>query len=134
MSEENVEVVRHWFERLAAGDPAPEFCDHGIEIRNWAEMPTPGPYHGHEGLHEWWTDVNDADVATSIQLFELVDALAVDDERVVTIQRARGKTRYSEIEVDFHWAAVIRVRNGKVISAFGYPTPADAKAAAGLAE
>jgi hypothetical protein len=98
MSQENVEVVRHWFERLAAGNPAPEFCDPGIEIRNWAHMPTPGPYHGHEGLHEWWTDVNDADVLTGIQLFELVDVLAVDDERVVTIQRARGKARYSEID------------------------------------
>jgi hypothetical protein len=112
MSQENVEVVRHWFERLAAGDPAPEFCDPGIEIRNWAEMPTPGPYYGHEGLHEWWTDVNDADPLTGFQLFELVDVLVVDDERVVTVQRARGKARYSEID----------------------PTPADAKAAAGLAE
>ena len=62
MSLENIEIVRHWFERLAAGDPAPQFCDPGIEIRNWADMPTPGPYHGHEGLHEWWTDVNGADV------------------------------------------------------------------------
>jgi ketosteroid isomerase-like protein len=78
--------------------------------------------------------VNDADVLTGIQLFELVDVLAVDDERVVTIQRARAKARYSEIDIDFHWAAVIRVRNGKVISAFGYPTPADAKAAAGLTD
>ena len=43
MSQENVEVVRRWFERLAAGDPAPEFCDPGIEIRNWADMPPPAP-------------------------------------------------------------------------------------------
>ena len=132
MSRENVQVVRQWFKRLAAGDPAPELCDPEIEIRNWTDMPTPGPYHGHEGLHQWWTDVNDADALGGFQLFELIDVLVVDDARVVTIQRASGTARYSEIHMDFHWAAIIGVRDGKVASAFGYRTPAEAKAATGL--
>ena len=55
-----VEVARRWFDALAQGDPAPDLCDPEIEIRNWDEAPITGPYHGHEGLQQWWDDVADA--------------------------------------------------------------------------
>ena len=133
-SRENVEIVRRWFERLAAGDPAPEFCDPEVEIRNWPGSPQPGPYHGHKGLQRWWAVVNDADVMAGFRLFDVIDTLVVDEDRVVTIQRAIGKAPHSEIDVDFDWASVVRVHEGKVASSFGYPTPAEAKAAVGLSE
>ncbi len=93
MSRENVEIVRGWFARLSAGDPAPDLCDPAIEIRNWAESPVPGPYHGHEGVRKWFRGVNDPDIGLEMQFFELVEVVEVDEERVVTIQRATGRGR-----------------------------------------
>jgi ketosteroid isomerase-like protein len=131
VSRENVETVRRWFERLAAGDPAPELCDPEIEIRNWSESPNPGPYRGHGGLDQWFREVNDPEAATEIQMFELKDATSIDDERVLTTQRAHGRARYTGVEADFLWSAIITVRQGRILSAFGYPTPEEAKEAAG---
>ena len=134
MSQEPREVVRRWFDRLQAGEPAAELCTADIEIRNWAESMVPGPYRGHEGLRKWWRDVNDPDVGTDIQMFCLEDVLEVDEHRVVTVQRARGRARFSGIEMDHVWGAVITVREDKIASAVGYAAPDDAKRAAGLLE
>lgn len=93
MPEENVEIVRRWYARLSAGDPAPELCDAEIEIRNWAESPVPGPYYGHDGVRKWWREVNDPDVGLEIRMFELEAVIEIDDERLLTTQRpARGAT------------------------------------------
>jgi hypothetical protein len=37
MSQENVEIVRGWFARLSAGNPAPDLCDPRIEWRPRAQ-------------------------------------------------------------------------------------------------
>jgi ketosteroid isomerase-like protein len=134
MSQENVEIVRRWFERLASGDPAPEFCDPEMEIRNWPESPLPGPYRGHEGVRRWFAEVKDMDIVSEIEMFDLVDVIGVDAERVVTVLRAHSRARYTGLEADFLWGAVHRVRDGKVVSSAGYPTPEAAKEAAGLEE
>ena len=67
MTQETAEIVRGWFVRLSAGDPAPDLCDSSIEIRNWAESPVPGPYRGHDGLLEWWRDVHDPDMGLEME-------------------------------------------------------------------
>jgi len=134
MSEENVKAVRRWFARLGAGDPAPDLCDPEIEIRNWAESPVPGPYYGHEGLRKWFRDVNDPDMGLDIQLFELEDVVEVEDGRVLTTQRATGRGRSSGLAVDQRWGSIIGLRDGRIASAFGYPTPEEALEAAGLSE
>jgi ketosteroid isomerase-like protein len=122
-----VAIVRRWFDALAQGDPAPELCDPEIEIRNWAEAPITGPYHGHDGLRQWWADVADAfeDVH-----FELLDATPVDDTRCLTIQRLVGRFRLTGIDVNGAWGAIVTVRDGRVLSAHGYATPGRARKAA----
>ena len=135
LSEERAEIVaRAWFARLGAGDPAPDMCDPAIEIRNWAESPVPGPYQGHEGLQQWWRAVNDPDMGVEIQMFRLEEIIELDEERVVTIQRATGRGRASGFEIDQRWGAILTVRNGKVVSAVGYPSPDATLRAAGLIE
>jgi ketosteroid isomerase-like protein len=134
MSEETVDVVRRWFDRLETGDPGVELCSPDIEIRNWSESPTPGPFHGHKGVRRWWRGVNDPDIGTDIQMFSLEEVIEVDEHRVVTVQRARGRGRSTGIEIDRPWGAVVTVGDGRVISAVGYATPDDAKQAAGLSE
>jgi ketosteroid isomerase-like protein len=134
MSQEIVEVIRGWFARLSAGDPAPDLCDPAIEIRNWEESPVPGPYRGHDGLRKWWKDVNDPDMGIEIRFFELERIVDIDESHVVTIQRATGRGRSSGLEIDQSWGSIIGVRDGKITSATGYPTPEEALEAAGVRE
>ena len=132
MSDENVEIVRVYFARLSSGDPAPELCDAEIEIRNWAESPVPGPYHGHDGVRRWWRDIHDRDMGIEIALFDLEETVEIDGDRVLTIQRATGRGRASGIQVDQQWGSIISVRNGKISSAHGFPSREQARKAAGL--
>jgi ketosteroid isomerase-like protein len=125
-----VDVVRRWFDSLAAGDPAPRMCDPEIEIRNWAEFPIPGPYFGHDGVEQWWADVADAfeDVH-----FELQQIEPIDDHRCLITPRVVGRFRLTGIDVDASWGAIVAVRDGRILSAIGYTSPRRARRAAGLA-
>jgi len=134
MSESAEEIVREWFAHLVKGDSAPDLCHPEIEIRNWSESPVPGPYYGHDGVRAWFSDVNDIDMGVDIQWFELEDVLRIDPARLVTIQRATGRGRSSGLEVDQRWGSILAVRDGKIVSAIGYPTPEQALEAAGLSE
>ena len=130
MSDENVEVVRRWFTAFEGGDPAPELCDPEIQITNWTDFPIRGPYRGHEGVRRWWEDVSDAfeDFQWRLESVE-----AIDEQRCLTIQRLAGRFRHTGIETDFAWGAIVGVRDGKILSAIGYPSPRQARRAAGLA-
>jgi ketosteroid isomerase-like protein len=129
VSADNVETIRGWFDALRRGDPAPEMCDPEIEIRNWAEAPITGPYHGHDGVQRWWDDVSEAFDEVH---FELLDVEPIDDVRCLTVQRLVGNFRLTGIEVSGAWGAIISVREGKILSAIGYATPRRARQAAGL--
>jgi ketosteroid isomerase-like protein len=127
---DNVEAVGRWFSSLQHGDPAPEMCDPEIEIRNWAESPIPGPYHGHDGLRRWWEELGEAfaELHWEPQRIE-----AIDERRCLTVQRLVGRFRHTGIETDAAWGAIVTVRDGKILSAVGYATPRQARRAAGLA-
>ncbi len=129
MAGDVVDVVRRWFAALERGDPAPEMCDPDIEIVNWAEAPSPGPYFGHDGLRQWWADIADSFEGVRVEL-TAVDAL--DGERAVTAQRLVGTFRLTGIELDVPWGSVISVRDGRILAATGYSSPARARRAAGL--
>jgi ketosteroid isomerase-like protein len=122
-----VEVVRRWFAELERGDPAPELCDRDIEIRNWDDAPITGPYFGHDGVRQWWEDV--ADAIDDVH-FELLEIEPIDATRCLTIQQLRGSFRLTGIEVAGAWAAIVTVRDDKVLSAHGYASPGRARKAA----
>jgi ketosteroid isomerase-like protein len=129
LSEDAVAVVRRWFSELERGNPAAELCHPDIEIRNWDDAPITGPYHGHEGVHGWWADVADAfeDVRFNLQHIE-----PIDETRCLTVQELVGRFRHTGIEVSGPWAAIVTVRDGKILSAIGYASPRRARRAAGL--
>jgi ketosteroid isomerase-like protein len=129
VSEENVAVVRRWFEAFERGDPAPELCDPDVEITNWTEFPTRGPYRGHEGVRRWWDDVADAFEELH---WDLKSVEPIDDRRCLTIQRFGGRFRHTGMETDFAWGAIVGVRDGRILSAIGYPSVREARRAAGL--
>jgi ketosteroid isomerase-like protein len=129
VSEDAVAVVRRWFAALESGDPAPELCDPEIEIRNWDNAPITGPYFGHDGVRQWWADVADA---IDDMRFELEHIEAIDESRALTIQQLAGRFRLTGIEVRGAWAAIITIRDGKILKAMGYASPRRARRAAGL--
>ena len=129
MSDENVELVRRWFGGLQKGELSPEICDQEILIRNWDESPVRGPYTGHAGLRQWWSEF--ADVIEDAHL-DLKEVIRVDDERMVCTVHVVGRFRATEIPVDGPFGAVVTVRDGKILSAIGHASPGRAKKAAGL--
>jgi ketosteroid isomerase-like protein len=133
MSQENVEVVRRWWEGFNEhGMPPLDLCDEQIEISNPPDFPVRGSYHGHEGVHQWRMDVWDIVDEPKVELEELFDS--GDSETVVMFLRFQGVARYTRIEFDEPWAAVWRMRAGKLLKAQGYTSRRKALEAAGLSE
>ena len=96
---------------------------------NWAESPIPGPYHGHNGVRQWWADVADAFDGVRLQVMRIE---GLDSRRVLTAQRLVGTFRLTGIELDVPWGSVISVRDGKILKAVGYISPSQARRAVGL--
>ena len=130
MSEDSVAIVRRWSDSLQDGEPAVEMCHAEVEITNWEEFPSRGPYLGHDGVRRWWEDVGDP--FEEFQ-WETLSVEAIDDERCLTIQRFAGRFRHTGLEAEFDWGAIIGVRDGKIVNAVGFPTERQARRAAGLA-
>lgn len=122
-------MVREWFAGLARGELAPELCHPEFVTRNWDEAPIRGPYHGLEGLYQWWDDFAEAFDDVRIELKKVTP---LDDERVVTVQHVVGRFRLTGIPVDGPFAAIVTVRDGKILSAIGYASERRAMHAAGI--
>jgi ketosteroid isomerase-like protein len=104
-------------------------CDREIEIVNWAESPIRGPYHGHDGVRQWWNDITEAFEDVRFQVMEIE---RIDAERAVTAQRLVGTFRLTGIELDAPWGSVVSIRDGKILKAVGYSSPRTARRAVGL--
>ena len=76
--------------------------------------------------------MTDPDIVVDPRLFQVQELTDLGDGRVLVINRMTATARYSGIEVDQLWGSVITVVDGKIRSAVGYPSPEDAKRAAGL--
>ena len=134
MSQENVEVVRRWWEGFNAdGMPPLTLCDAEIQIRNPPDLPVSGLFEGHDGVRRWRD-----------QTFEIVDTAWVEPEEIVDVHgdgttvlmllRVTGTASHTGIKIDYEWAAVWTIRHGKLLRAQGYLNRADALEAAGLSE
>jgi ketosteroid isomerase-like protein len=133
MAEVNLEFVRRWWGGFNEdGMPSLELCDEQIEINNPSDFPVRGPYHGHEGVRQWqgdvFEDIEDAEVVVE----KLIDV--GDGETVVMFLRLRGVAGHTRIPVDASWAAVWKIRNGRLLHAQGFLTQSEALDAVGLSE
>ncbi len=131
MSRENVELVRRWFEFLVRSELPFHLTAEDVEIDNIKDFPVQGPYSGHSGMQSWWDDLADAFETFRV---ELTGCAPLDDERVLTENRASGRFRGTGIPLDFPWASVITVRDRKVVRAVGYFSRSQALEAVGLSE
>jgi ketosteroid isomerase-like protein len=134
VSEENVEVVRRWWEGFNEdGMPPLPLCDDMIEINNPPDFPVRGLFQGHEGVRRWRDQVFEVADNARVEPEEIIDVHG-DGETVLMLLRATGRARYTKLEMDFEWAAIWTVRGGKVLRAQGYMSRAEALEAAGLSE
>jgi ketosteroid isomerase-like protein len=134
MSEENVEVVRRWWEGFNEdGMPPLSLCDDAIELSNGPDFPVRGPFRGHDGVRQWrdqlWEVLDNAHVEPE----EIIDVHG-DGKTVLMLLRATGTASYTGIAIDVEWAAIWTIRGGKLLSAHGYLDRAEAREAAGLSE
>src|SRR5215212_10705659 len=100
MSRENVEVVRRTLQAFADGgvDAMAEFWDPDIDWRA-AEgaIDDVGELHGPVAVRRYIQDWIDTFDDPSIVVEELLD---VGDDRVLSIQRVKGRAKLSGIEID----------------------------------
>ena len=134
MSQENVEVVRQAFLGFADGglDAMAEFWDPDI---NWraaeGAIDDVGEMHGPVAVRRYIQDWIDTFDDASVVVEELRD---VGDDRVLAIQRVKGRAKLSGIETDLRYAVVYTVRDGKVVRGREYLNLDHALEAVGLLE
>jgi ketosteroid isomerase-like protein len=134
MSQENLEVVRRMLQAFADGglNAMAEFWDPDIDWRA-AEgaLDDVGEMHGPVAVRRHIQDWIDTFDDFSVVVEELRD---VGDDRVLTIQRLKGRAKLSSTETDMRYAMVSTVRDGKVVLGREYLRVEDALEAAGLRE
>ena len=134
MSQENVEVVREAWKAYADRglDAMVEFWDPAI---NWraaeGAIDDVGELHGPVAVRRYIQDWIDTFDDNSVAVEELRD---VGDDRVLSIQRLKGRAKLSGIETEVRYALVSTVRDGKVVRAREYLSVEDALKAVGLEE
>jgi ketosteroid isomerase-like protein len=125
---QNVEIVRRWFDAMQEGEVGLELFGPDARIDNTPEFPITGPYVGRDGVAQWWADL--AEVIDEMRI-ENVELTAIDDHRVLSVQRVVGTFSNTGIPVDESWAAIIQVEDGLLVHATGYASRARALEAAG---
>ena len=134
MSQENVEVVRRAFQAFAdrGPDAMAEFWDPDIVWRA-AEgaIDDVGEIHGPVAVRRYIQDMIDTFDDLSVVVEELRD---VGDDRVLSIQRLKGRAKLSGIETEVRYASTSTVRDGKVVRGREYLSVDEALKAVGLEE
>ena len=126
MTQSTADVARAWADAIAGGDLAPHLWSEELEIANAEGWVLETVYRGHEGLHRWWNDLEEA----FSEFAMIVDEIEpIDDERVLTSQRFVGRFRETGIPLDGPWSSVLTIRDGKIVHAIGYFTKESARRA-----
>jgi ketosteroid isomerase-like protein len=134
MSQENVDVVRRMAEAFSDGglDAIAELWDPDIDWRA-AEgaIDDVGEMHGPVAVRRYVQDWIDTFDDFRVVVEELRD---VGDDRVLAIQRLKGRAKLSGTETEIRFAVVTTVRDGKVVRGREYLSVDDALEAVGLRE
>ncbi|MDQ2939693.1 MAG: nuclear transport factor 2 family protein [Actinomycetota bacterium] len=90
----------------------------------------PTVYRGHEGVREWFRDVEEVLGEVQTEFSEIRDL----GDRIVAIGRIRTRGKASGAETEAPIAYVTEYKNGKATRIWTYLDPKEALAAAGLRE
>ena len=132
MSPENVDTLRHYHELLnETGEVPLELFHPDIEVHMFRGSPIPGPYRGHDGLLRWREDTFDVIENWRLEL-DGVTMADEDPDLLVAQQRFVGRTRHTDLQVNFPLATVIRFTDGLIARIQGYRERSEALEAAGM--
>ena len=135
MSEENVEIVRtaieatmrrpkpDWETMNALFHPDHEFLPRDVGLVG-------GSVRGAQGYREWLTSISE----TLEWEWTLAEVTEIDHERVLAVVPTKFRGRQSGAETEQRIAAVVTVREGKVVRTELFQSPKQALEAAGLSE
>ena len=136
MSQENVELVRQFFQELAANtDAVVELWHSDLDYRAMEGAPDDiGVFHGREALRhhyqEWFEILDDFGVEAE----RLIEA---GEKKVVAAVYVSGRMKGSDpasAVIDMRFWIVFTLRDGEIISGREYATGQEALEAAGLSE
>jgi ketosteroid isomerase-like protein len=132
MSQENVESLKRAIEAYNRRDIEPllETSDPEIEWYPFtAQVEGDEAYHGHEGLRQWWANIDAA-----FEEFEAsVDEVRDLDDTVLALGHLRARFR-SGVALDTEIGWVVRFRDGLGVWGRAYQSHAEALEAVGLRE
>jgi ketosteroid isomerase-like protein len=132
MSEENVKTLKRVIEAYNRRDIEPllEAADPEVEWYPFtAQVEGDEAYHGHEGIRQWWANIDAAFEEFEATVGEVHDL----DDTAVALGRLRARFR-SGVSLDTEIGWVVRFRNGLGVWGRAYQTHAEALEAAGLSE
>jgi ketosteroid isomerase-like protein len=136
MSQENVEIARAAIEAVLRR-PKPDYETMNAlfhpnhEYLSFLEMGLGGgSRRGAQGYREWLTST----VETVEWEATLAEVTEIDHERVLAVVPTKIRGRRSGAETEQRMAAVVTVREGKVVRTEAYGSPEEALEAAGLSE
>ena len=134
MSQENVEIVRRYYDAYAQGglDRLMDFWSDDLDHRATTEgIDDPGPVRGKRAMLQHigdWIDTFDE------FWFEAVELIDAGEDTVVAVERFGGRAKLSGVETDQTSGVVLTIRDGKIARCREYSTRAEALEAAGLRE
>jgi ketosteroid isomerase-like protein len=137
MSQENVEIVKEIMQLMsvaaAGGGPTPGLIERfapDVVVDMSRRVFNPDVYEGHEGLRRLGREVNEVWASFRIEPERFIES----GDRVIVIERRRGRGRESQVEVEARSGVIWTLRDGKVVRMETDLAPADALQAAGLSE
>lgn len=125
------DLADRFAEAISAREDLSQYFHPDGRIENVETAVTDATYVGPEGVNKWAHDVLEA--MDENARFEFAKELAVGDDYLVCVCRFVGRGAGSGVPLDLRWPAVLRARDGKLTSAVGYRTKAEALEAVGLA-
>jgi len=115
MSRQNVNTVRRLFEYWERGEwraSAELFHPEFEAIFSAGAFPDPGTYHGARSTLDAWRRWLDAWEEFSL---ELEDAIPAGDEKVVVLNRLRGRGKASGIAIDSEVGCIFELDGGRIV-------------------
>jgi ketosteroid isomerase-like protein len=135
MSQENVEIARAAWNAWLRGDLDGLFASYidpevVFDLTHFREWPD-NTYRGIEGARQFFAEW--LEIWPNLES-GLDDVLPVADGRVLVLAWQRGEGRHSGLRMEFEWAQIVTVRDGKITRLDGYDDRSEALKATGLSE
>jgi ketosteroid isomerase-like protein len=86
-------------------------------------------FRGRQTVVDYWNDIGDTWAAVRYEPEQIIES----DDVIVVFWHETARSARSELEIETETAAVLKVRDGRIVELRGYMDRADALRAAGLA-